>query len=946
MDGSYDAFKSPLFIQNVNGIKTLWQYDGIGRKTLETRPDGNKTTFAYDLITPFAIGTGTAKFLVTSTPVGADNVTNGPLTKTYYDGLRRVIRSETIGFDGVAVIREDTEYSTDGQVARKSKPYYVNAAIQWTSFTYDVLGRLELTTAPDGSQTRTEYDGLTTIETNALGKKRTTLKNGLDQVVKVTDALGNVLTFEYDANGNVTKTIDPQGNEVVSVYDKLGRKTSLVDPDMGPATYEYDALGQLRRQTDAKAQVTTMSYDLIGRMNNRTEADLVSNWTFDSCAMGKGQLCRVTADNGYIVDYSYDSLARPSKNVKTIGSTFTSSITYGTNGKIATQVYPTGLAIKYVYTSLGFLKELRNNATDSLYWQANSLDAEGQLLLQTYGNNVTTQQVFYPTTGRLKNVYAGAGNSVQNFTYTYDPRGNMLSRNDANQNLAETFNYDDLNRLGSNSVNSSGAGLVTQSYTYDSIGNIKSRSDLGTYTYSKIAAGPHAVTSITAEGGLQREYGYDANGNQYQDVRRDVAGNLITSKGRSETYTSFNMPASFVAPGATLSFVYGPVHERIKQITPSGTTIYVHPDNIGALAYEKFTKADNSVEHRHYVSVAGRVVAMLRQTSAGTNAFYMHRDQLGSSTAVTNEAGAVVERMSYEPFGKRRSPSGALDPESTINGTITDRGYTNHEHIDEVGLINMNGRVYDPDTARFISADPNVPYGHDIQSYSRFSYTRNNPLVMVDPSGFEDIDTVIVTGKKLFQDSVDAVRDRFAKWGGGGTVAKGPSTSAAPEVVEELPCILPVISPQMKDGISGFVGTGVSTLVATRNPYAALGMGAFGGLAGYYAGPTASGAMTSFVIGGMSDLAERGFNLRGGFVGAVLGGLAGANGDALSGGTMGLVDGFINVKVGRITSNGTQVYSSLYGGLAGFLGAGASQVTELTIKEYNDYLKTNCGGKQ
>jgi len=98
----------------------------------------------------------------------------------------------------------------------------------------------------------------------------------------------------------------------------------------------------------------------------------------------------------------------------------------------------------------------------------------------------------------------------------------------------------------------------------------------------------------------------------------------------------------------------------------------------------------------------------------------------------------VVERFAYEPFGKRRTPMGALDPNNAIVGVTTDRGYTNHEELDAVGLIHMNGRVYDPAIGRFISADPTVPYAADIQSYNRLSYTRNNPLVSIDLNGFED----------------------------------------------------------------------------------------------------------------------------------------------------------------------------------------------------------------
>ncbi len=49
----------------------------------------------------------------------------------------------------------------------------------------------------------------------------------------------------------------------------------------------------------------------------------------------------------------------------------------------------------------------------------------------------------------------------------------------------------------------------------------------------------------------------------------------------------------------------------------------------------------------------------------------------------------------------------------------------------------MNGRVYDPEIARFISADPVLSDPTYLQSYNRYSYVWNNPLRMTDPSGFE-----------------------------------------------------------------------------------------------------------------------------------------------------------------------------------------------------------------
>ena len=112
--------------------------------------------------------------------------------------------------------------------------------------------------------------------------------------------------------------------------------------------------------------------------------------------------------------------------------------------------------------------------------------------------------------------------------------------------------------------------------------------------------------------------------------------------------------------------------------------------------------------------------------------------------AVTDINGVVRERMAYDPCGKRRMVNGNTDVIDSIAGVQTDRGFTMHEHLDEIGLINMNARMYDPYTGRFLSADPFIQYPDNLQSYNRYSYVLNNPLAFSDPSGYFSF-------KKLFR---------------------------------------------------------------------------------------------------------------------------------------------------------------------------------------------------
>ncbi|MCH6255511.1 pre-toxin TG domain-containing protein [Puniceicoccaceae bacterium K14] len=127
-----------------------------------------------------------------------------------------------------------------------------------------------------------------------------------------------------------------------------------------------------------------------------------------------------------------------------------------------------------------------------------------------------------------------------------------------------------------------------------------------------------------------------------------------------------------------------------------------------------------------------------------------HYDHLGSIAAITPFGTTTTDddkegkdsRYSYDAWGERRdgdSWHGA--PANTSRGGTADwatRGFTGHEMLDDIGLIHMNGRIYDPLVGRFLSADKVVQFPSDLQSYNRYTYVRNNPLSLIDPTGYEE----------------------------------------------------------------------------------------------------------------------------------------------------------------------------------------------------------------
>jgi RHS repeat-associated protein len=155
-------------------------------------------------------------------------------------------------------------------------------------------------------------------------------------------------------------------------------------------------------------------------------------------------------------------------------------------------------------------------------------------------------------------------------------------------------------------------------------------------------------------------------------------------------------------------------------------------------SYEKDVPASGSTTERLYVggSAYNAPAVYIRTGSGAWTLHYIHRDHLGSITAITNSSGSKIAEYSYDPWGRQRNPANqqAYGPDEAPS-LLLGRGYTGHEHLPMFGLINMNARLYDPVLGRFLSPDPYVQAPDFSQSFNRYSYCLNNPLIYVDENG-------------------------------------------------------------------------------------------------------------------------------------------------------------------------------------------------------------------
>jgi RHS repeat-associated protein len=678
--------------------------------------------------------------------------TGHPVQVARFDVLGRTTSTTQTQLDG-GWTQAFTTYTARGQVAQQSEPTR-GAPPVWTTFQYaDILGRMTQKSVPKQAQdgrgdlvTRYSYAGrTTTIQVcgsndagtgNCLNLSRTT--DSLGRYVETRDALNGRTRFWYEANGNVAAIEDAKNVVTRAAYNAIGQRSAVNDPNQGNWSFVYNALGEVISQTDARSIVTTMAYDKLGRPTSRnatidvtgdTVADTVADsWTYDPAGALGAPLMEQRTINGVTERRStltYDSLARPVQTdvlqaLTTGTQTYTLKTKYDSYyGRPVGQRFPNGETLQVVYGQYGDALVEQDPITGSEYRRLNSVNARGQATQETFGNGVVLNPQYHVQTGQLTELrYTKNGSDVRKLGYGYDVFGNLKQQTLNGGQSQEDYSYDQLHRL----VQSirSGAASGTVSYGFDAVGNFSKKTDFSAntsnayvYTGGSCGGGANAVRSVTLANNTTRTFCYDLNGNLTSD-----------NAGLSIKYDHMNLPTVAQRGANRDDFRYGADGMRTRSWGADGSRVYLP-------GYEH--KLDTN-ETKVYIGDYAVI------TSGGGNPRkieYLLKDRLGSVDAITNSSGTVTETRGYDAFGKPRSGTWAdLNPAKMASTAVTPKGFTQHEHLNQLELIHMNGRVFDYNLGRFTGVDPFIQFPLNSQSLNPYSYLMNGPLSGTDPTGY------------------------------------------------------------------------------------------------------------------------------------------------------------------------------------------------------------------
>lgn len=728
------------------GNVTLYTYDDLDRQTSVTYPDGSSEKTDYQWVNPSDFWNGgfidpinpdpfepidpIAPLGVKSNSANDDTDEFNPyvikiittkgdksfeaskvIESVTYDRLGRERLFTKEGFDG-KTYEKTIEYDQFGNKVKESEYLEPNTNFAGMTYEYDNYGRVVRQDRISGQNIQKQTFSYT-------GQQTIIHKVGND-IYRQEDSQGNIVSVS-DGNGSVVHTLNAQGQPLMTdgpdkavctiTYDAYGRRTAMTDSSHGTTAWTYDKAGNIESYTDGNDNVTSYEYDRYGRVKKETNAEFETVFSYNAY----GDLISRKSSNGSSLEYEYDIYGRKSVETERSldGKWLSRSYSYDDAGNLSETKYSwEGGELSEKRHSHGILAGIVINEETEIY-RLEKEDWLGRPSKLLTGGLEREYECGRNVNHTLRKV-SRDGILIQNISYEFDQyEENIISRNDGL--VDEEFEYDAYNRLisyGNNEIE------------YDEIGNIISKSDIGSMTYGTTAK-PFRQSSLIEE---------DTD---------------VSSRSLSISYGLGGRPRQLKRSGLQYNFDYAYGGMRVRMITNIGDSITTAKYYIGNCM--EIEEGTNSHTVRLYLGGSYySAPAVYVADNDGARILYVLRDMLASVTHVVDTDGNVLQEISYDPWGRLCDPDTHIPyPLSSQPELILGRGFTGHEHLTAVGLINMNARLYDPGYGRFLSPDPYIEDAENIQCYNRYAYALNNPLKYRDESG-EFIFTILRAVLDLF----------------------------------------------------------------------------------------------------------------------------------------------------------------------------------------------------